>query len=50
MTVKKEGKQFLRRFGPFLDALRALGGSRPPRERLRETKVDSLQGERETDL
>jgi len=27
MTVKKEGTQFLRWFGPLLDALRALGGS-----------------------
>jgi len=32
MTVKKEGTQFLRWFGPLLDALRALGGSATPEE------------------
>jgi restriction system protein len=32
MTVKKEGTQFLRWFGPLLDALRALGGSGTPEE------------------
>lgn len=30
--VKKEGAQFLRWFGPLLDALRALGGSATPEE------------------
>jgi restriction system protein len=32
MTDKKEGTQFLRWFGPLLDALRALGGSATPEE------------------
>jgi restriction system protein len=32
MTDKKEGTQFLRWFGPLLDALRALGGSGTPEE------------------
>jgi restriction system protein len=32
MTDKKEGTQFLRRFGPLLDALRELGGSGTPEE------------------
>ena len=32
MTRKKEGTQFLRHFGPLLDALRELGGSATPDE------------------
>src|SRR5438034_226488 len=32
MTVKKDGTQFLRWFGPLLEALRALGGSGTPEE------------------
>jgi restriction system protein len=32
MAIKKEGTQFLRWFGPLLDALRALGGSGTPEE------------------
>ena len=32
MTGKKEGTQFLRWFGPLLDALRELGGSATPEE------------------
>jgi restriction system protein len=32
MATKKEGTQFLRWFGPLLDALRALGGSGTPEE------------------
>lgn len=32
MANKREGTQFLRWFGPLLDALRALGGSGTPDE------------------
>ncbi len=48
MPRKKEGTQFLHRFGPLLDALRALGGSATPDEAAE--KVAELSGVSEEEL
>ena len=48
MPKKKEGTRFLHRFGPLLDALRALGGSATPDEAT--DKVAELSGVSETEL
>lgn len=48
MGTKKEGTQFLHRFGPLLDALRALGGSATPDEAT--DKVAELSGLSEDQL
>lgn len=48
MPRKKEGTQFLHRFGPLLDALRALGGSATPDEAVE--KVAELSGVSEEEL
>ena len=39
-TKKVEGAQFLRYFGPLLDALRALGGSGTPEEVVERIAID----------
>ncbi len=39
-TKKVEGAQFLRYFGPLLDALRALGGSGTPEEVVERIATD----------
>ena len=48
MSKKTEGTQFLRHFGPLLDALRALGGSATPDEAT--DKVAELSGATEEQL
>jgi restriction system protein len=48
MSKNTEGTQFLRHFGPLLDALRALGGSATPDEAT--DKVAELSGATEEQL
>lgn len=51
MSHEKEGTQFLRWFGPLLDALRALGGSATPEEATdKVAEICSVAEEKQNEL